>query len=35
MALGYVMRLPEKDELNKRLDKLKADFIIAMGGSNC
>ena len=32
MALGYVMRLPEKDELNKRLDKLKADFIIAMGG---
>ena len=32
MALGYVMRLPVKDELNKRLDKLKADFIIAMGG---
>jgi cell division protease FtsH len=32
MALGYVMRLPEKDELNKRLDKMKADFIIAMGG---
>ena len=32
MALGYVMRLPEKDELNKRLDKLKADFVIAMGG---
>ena len=32
MALGYVMRLPEKDELNKRFDKLKADFIIAMGG---
>tara|TARA_Y100000590_G_scaffold33284_2_gene36475 strand:- start:976 stop:2883 length:1908 start_codon:yes stop_codon:yes gene_type:complete len=32
MALGYVMRLPEKDELNKRLDKLNADFVIAMGG---
>ena len=32
MALGYVMRLPEKDELNKKLDKLKADFVVAMGG---
>ena len=32
MALGYVMRLPEKDELTKKLDKLKSDLVIAMGG---
>ena len=32
MALGYMMRLPEKDELTKKLDKLKSDLVIAMGG---
>ncbi len=31
-ALGYVMRLPEKDELTSRLDKIKANLVIGMGG---